>query len=362
MSTIMKNIIPYIILVFVLAFSVVMLQPKREKYELKSILSKNKDQIVTNNINNLMKYISDQNYINEKRLGSKSYEYDFVDGEQPINGLGPSYDQNYPSTLPKENNMFVIPDKSVKYVNLLNRPRENSEPQLCIFVQLHNDKITPELLDQIDIIYKYINFDIYATVLTNKSFLFVRKEISKRKWKECVKRLDLFKENRGMDIGAFLWQLNEVCKMPHSYTSLLKLHTKTNDEWRREMILPFINENIVDYVQQMNNSNIGLMGASTRLFVNVEYEESKFLRDMEKDVFNRYSKDYERKFIAGSVFLANYKYMCEMMNEPELRKYIEYCYTRAPIGWSDGQIPHAFERFISYYLYMKNKNILGIDN
>jgi len=98
-----------------------MLKPKKEKYELKSLLSKNKNQIITNNINDLMKYIVDQNDIKEKRLGSKSYEYDFVDGEQPINGLGPSYDQNYPSTLPKENNMFVIPDKSVKYVNLLNK-------------------------------------------------------------------------------------------------------------------------------------------------------------------------------------------------------------------------------------------------
>ena len=82
-----------------------------------SVSSKNKDQIVTDNINNLIKYITDQNDIKEKRLGSKSYEYDFVEGEQPINGLGPSYEQNYPSTLLKENNMFVIPDKTVKYIN-----------------------------------------------------------------------------------------------------------------------------------------------------------------------------------------------------------------------------------------------------
>jgi hypothetical protein len=116
-----KNVIYGIILVFALAFIVTMLQPKKEKYEIKKITSKNKDQIVTDNINNLIKYITDQNDIKEKRLGSKSYEYDFVEGEQPINGLGPSYDQNYPSTLLKENNMFVIPDKTVKYVNLLEK-------------------------------------------------------------------------------------------------------------------------------------------------------------------------------------------------------------------------------------------------
>jgi hypothetical protein len=115
-----KNIIYGVLLVVGLAFIIIMLQPKKEKYEIKLNYNNiNKEEILTDNINNLIKYIADQNDIKEKRLGAKSYEYDFVEGEQPINGLGPSYDQNYPSTLLKENNMFVIPDKSVKYVNLL---------------------------------------------------------------------------------------------------------------------------------------------------------------------------------------------------------------------------------------------------
>lgn len=116
-----KNIIYGVLLVVALAFIIMMIQPKKEKYEIKLNSNYNKDEISTDNINNLIKYIADQNDIKEKRLGAKSYEYDFVEGEQPINGLGPSYEQNYPSTLPKENNMFVIPDKGVKYVNLLEK-------------------------------------------------------------------------------------------------------------------------------------------------------------------------------------------------------------------------------------------------
>jgi hypothetical protein len=62
--------------------------------------------------------------INEKNskytLGPKRYEYDFIDNEQPINGLSPDYEQNYPSTLKKSNKMFVDQDLSVKYINLLN--------------------------------------------------------------------------------------------------------------------------------------------------------------------------------------------------------------------------------------------------
>jgi len=53
-------------------------------------------------------------------LGPKNYEYDFIDNEQPINGLSPDYDQNYPSTLKKSNKMIVTQDLSIKYINLLN--------------------------------------------------------------------------------------------------------------------------------------------------------------------------------------------------------------------------------------------------
>jgi hypothetical protein len=70
-----------------------------------------------------------QNKINDNNLkyelGPKTYEYNFVDNEQPINGLSPDYEQNYPSTLKKSNKMIVDQDLSVKYVNLLNT-RNNS--------------------------------------------------------------------------------------------------------------------------------------------------------------------------------------------------------------------------------------------
>jgi hypothetical protein len=53
-------------------------------------------------------------------LGPKRYEYDFIDNEQPIVGLSPDYEQNYPSTLKKSNKMIVDQDLSTKYINLLN--------------------------------------------------------------------------------------------------------------------------------------------------------------------------------------------------------------------------------------------------
>ena len=54
------------------------------------------------------------------RIGAKKYEFDFIPGEQPINGLGPSYEQNYPSTLPGPNRLIVDQNLNIKYSDLLN--------------------------------------------------------------------------------------------------------------------------------------------------------------------------------------------------------------------------------------------------
>lgn len=244
--------------------------------------------------------------------------------------------------------------------------RENfadpSKKELCIFLQLHNDKITPELLNHVDEIHSYIpEFDVYITTLSEKSSSFVEESLKSRAWVDAVKRIDVFKQNRGMDIGAFLWQLDQVRKTPHEYTALLKFHTKSESRWRREMILPFTKPIIAHHVQHIKqNPEVGIMGVSSRMYLNLEYQESRYLREMERSVFGRYSNPGERGFIGGSVFLVNYKYMNEMMGEPGLRAYIEDCYTKVPIGWCTGHIPHAFERFIAYYLSMKSKKILGV--
>lgn len=84
--------------------------------------SNKKENKINNNINNrinraMINYAKD---VGKYNIGAKSYEYDFIDNEQPLNGLSPNFEQNYPSTLKKSNKMFVVPDLSINYDNLLN--------------------------------------------------------------------------------------------------------------------------------------------------------------------------------------------------------------------------------------------------
>jgi hypothetical protein len=102
-----------------------------EDYEENSKTSKTSKSFLCNSDKNINEHI--QNAYSQYRkdlgkynIGSKSYKYDFIDNEQPLNGLSPSYTNTYPGTLKKENKMIVDQDTyKGNYTNLLNT-RNNS--------------------------------------------------------------------------------------------------------------------------------------------------------------------------------------------------------------------------------------------
>jgi hypothetical protein len=82
------------------------------------------------NINEFIQdaYVKYRKDIDKYRIGAKTYEYDFVENEQPLQGLGPSYENNFPSTLKKSNKMIVDQDVyKGNYTNLLNTPNNNNK-------------------------------------------------------------------------------------------------------------------------------------------------------------------------------------------------------------------------------------------
>jgi hypothetical protein len=89
-------------------------EPRYDDYDEK----KNPKPNINKKIQDVYEKVQEKN--SEYSLGPKTYEYDFIQNEQPINGLSPDYEQNYPSTLKKTNKMIVDQDLSVKYINLLN--------------------------------------------------------------------------------------------------------------------------------------------------------------------------------------------------------------------------------------------------
>jgi len=225
--------------------------------------------------------------------------------------------------------------------------KKEIEKSLCIFLQLHNDLITPEIIEDVNNIYKnYKDFDVYITVINKSSIDLINSLLSNTEWKDNVITIDLF-FNRGMDIGAFLWQLERINKR---YKCLLKFHTKTDKDWRRKMIEPFITDNIKNYIEELGdlNNKIGFIGAK-KLFSKEEWKEFSITRNIEKSSFNRVTHFFERRFIAGSVFMINFDIIMNMIKNHSINKFVKSCYTNMPIGRVNDNIPHSFERFICYY-------------
>lgn len=246
--------------------------------------------------------------------------------------------------------------KSGNYKKYINKdPLKNKS--LCILLQLHNDKITPEIIDNVSSVYKYHeDFDVYITVIKEESIALINKLTEKLRWKDNIVRIELF-GNRGMDIGAFLWQFERIDK---TYGCVLKFHTKTMDSWRRNMIKPFLKSEFVRYVCMLNeDKKYGWIG-SKNLLVSKESHENIMTRDMEMSVFNRHSSANERYFIGGSIFMIRFDILKEMLMNCSVKEYSRKCYEETPIGWVKHKIPHSFERFILFYSNMKGYKYLGI--
>jgi hypothetical protein len=246
-------------------------------------------------------------------------------------------------------------------INIPKHKFVNKDPlkhkSLCIFLQLHNDKITPEIINNVSLIYKYHeDFDVYITVIKEESISLINKLIERLKWKDNVVRIDVF-GNRGMDIGAFLWQFERVDK---NYGCVLKLHTKTIDNWRKHLINPFLKSDLVKYIKILNeDKSYGWIGAK-HLLVSKESHESVMTRDMEISVFDRHSNVNERYFIGGSVFMIRFDILKEMVSNPSIKEYSRKCYEETPVGWVKHKLPHSFERFILFYSNMRGYKYLGI--
>jgi len=249
--------------------------------------------------------------------------------------------------------------KDIKYIKDIKDVNNDplKDKSRCIFLQLHNDKITPEIIQNVSTIHKYHeDFDVYITVIKEESIALINKLVDKLKWKDNIVRIDLF-GNRGMDIGAFLWQFERAEKR---YGCVLKFHTKSVDSWRRYMTHPFLKPEIVKYIQSLNKDNNNGWIGSKYLLVSKESHESVMTRDMEMSVFGRHSNDKERYFIGGSIFMIRFDILREMLSHPSIKEYSRKCYEEMPIGWVKHKIPHSFERFILFYSNMKGFKYMGI--
>lgn len=144
---------------------------------------------------------------------------------------------------------------------------------------------------------KLINFDHYNLIMihinteliNDKQINIIKKEFKQAKF--------TFGKNIGMDIYPFFCQIKYIIDNNINTDYILKIHTKSNDEWRNDLILPLINHKEITSLIQ--NNNIGMIASKKYTKLLDHYNTPIILHFLKKwNIENKYIDeiDWDKKY------------------------------------------------------------------
>lgn len=298
--------------------------------------------------------------------------------------------------------------KNNKYIHGL----DNFNKNIFIIFHVGNIQTFNEILEEYKDIYK-----------ADKILITIHdKEFEKYILSKLPDAIILQIENKGMDIGGFLKSINYIFKnnLDDKKYLYIKLHTKSDPNWRKQLILPIfknldliikyprnkpyifgakdciirnkvVNRNYVKNIIERNNFEISKFEkyldeyhyldlwfqnrTPQNLILNEKfYSYYEYLLDPNihwenygKSEFHRISNPcYIKKlglisyFIAGTLFAFNDKYL-QLLKQINLN--YEYIILEEKYIVNDiSRQTHAWEYFFSLLLYTNNSNVISIDN
>lgn len=229
-------------------------------------------------------------------------------------------------------------------------------PSICLLGQFHGYDVVQDLVPYIEVLHETgYRLDIYLTMIRDEDINNFHRTYRTASWYSSVKWVKLW-TNRGMDVGAFLWQCREIENLA-SYDLMIKMHTKTDPVWRRNMLDPICKDvdRVKHVIQIMSDQEIGLVGSRRNLYNNYDYISGKHTYEVERECFHRYMITDERAFIAGTIFWIKPALMVGLLKETS--KYVDQCCNESPVGDRQVPYPYTYERLFGYYTVLRGYQI-----
>jgi len=130
---------------------------------------------------------------------------------------------------------------------------------LAVFIHIGNSAIFNDIKKYLLRI-KHIKYDLYLNIncfQKNKSF----NDDVEKCCQDMYPESKIFRfENRGCDLGPFLLFLDYLRKENKSYKWIMKLHTKSDDILRKQMLEHLLPNNFIQYYQYLIKNNISIDG------------------------------------------------------------------------------------------------------
>jgi hypothetical protein len=302
-------------------------------------------------------YQFDQNLIMDKILNYHKINYQQKLYDIYINNYNILYDNHI--NLTKQISKYSLTDLTTKR-------------NICICLHIGNIYLAYDMfiyISKINTIY-----DIYITIEHNIESSYLFKEFMNNMEKICSKITILKIDNYGADIYPFLYVLRHFAENDIKYDYLLKLHTKTENAWRHNLIESIVNLPIDTIIK-----NIELNGIYGYSYLKYDYLNHYYLKQLltklgfyifddqiitnnrNKIIVNNridqfrpdindiiYKLNISFDFVPGTMFWVKYDLI---MSEPAIYNLCDDCKVDFKKDFIFQQILHAVERLFGIYRY-----------
>ena len=250
----------------------------------------------------------------------------------------------------------------------------NENIDICVALHLYYTDLWPEFSAYLDNI--KTDFDLYVTMCEGSidyKNLIKQKELILKKYP----RAKIFIiDNRGLDIGGFLYVLKYLIDKGSKYDYFLKIHSKKSlhtsteivgNKWRKELLVSLLGSvNIIENNLKLLkfNDDIGMIGSNTWL-IDTENKRQAFMNNYEKikelaKLFKIKTDINKFNFIGGTMFWVDYNVLVDRfktININFLRNMLEY---GAITDHQKSTYTHSMERILGILMKDSNKIIKGI--
>lgn len=243
----------------------------------------------------------------------------------------------------------------IKHQNLQNKkiiPPIIQSNNIAVFIHLFNYHLYDEIYAYLEKLLIQVKFDLYVNLaVTNKSDLQqppIQRFLAKLNLQKLSSNLYLtVSNNRGMDIGGFMMSYVKMLELNLKYESIIKIHSKTNNNWRFAMLYSLLGSDkiIRNNLALIRRPDIGMIGNQT---LNLKHMTNRNLYSYIEEYMSLFNIDkMEGKFIPGTIFWIKGSILQKYFTKSRLQKcYQQYLpdYCGLKNNKREGR-PHAFERF-----------------
>lgn len=354
--------------------------------------------IISNRINAKIEDIKELNLnitkINNKKGGSidilleekKNYLnnlLNFIEITEDKKGKSLKSLNNLNSIINNKKNDISILDKEIinlkntkfSFHNEIGNLRKQNEKKyqmtrnLAVMVHIYNLDIWNDIYSYLKNLYNK-EFDLYINLAANDNSMFKIK-----KYKDFINNLNnlnisqntyiTFSDNKGMDIGGFIISYLKMIDLGLNYKSIIKIHTKSNNNWRFAMLYALLGtETIINNnLELIKKDKIGMIGNDLIPLQSIVNRNSFRYINIYMNIFNI---QYNNKghFVPGTIFWIKGDVLKKYFNEDKLNICYnsfqkDYCGSKENI--KEGR-PHAFERFFGMLVESSGKKSIRFDS